>query len=46
MSGSGKQHKHNKEIKINTVKYVIEHPELTQRQCCKNLGIGLSTLGP
>lgn len=46
MSGSGKQHKHNKEFKINTVKYVIEHPELTQRQCCKNLGIGLSTLGP
>ncbi|WP_196590107.1 transposase [Pectinatus frisingensis] len=43
MSESGKQH--NKEFKINAVKYVIEHPELTQRQCCKNLGIGLSTLG-
>ncbi|WP_196606836.1 transposase [Pectinatus frisingensis] len=43
MSESGKQH--NKKFKINAVKYIIEHPELTQRQCCKNLGIGLSPLG-
>lgn len=35
---------HDKEFKINAVKYVEEHPDLTQNQCARNLGIGLSTL--
>lgn len=39
-----KQQQHNQEFKINAVKYIEEHPDLTQEQCAKNLGIGLSTL--
>lgn len=39
-----KQHQHDQEFKINAVKYIEEHPDLTQEQCAKNLGIGLSTL--
>lgn len=38
------QKQHNKQFKENAVIYVKEHPNLTQKQCAKNLGIGLSTL--
>lgn len=36
---------HNKQFKLDAVKYVKEHPDLTQTECAKNLGIGVSTLG-
>ena len=42
MSRKGKQH--DKQFKFDALKYVREHPDLTQEECCKNLGIGLSTL--
>ena len=35
---------HDKQFKIDAVNYVKEHPDLTQEECAKNLGIGLSTL--
>lgn len=35
---------HDKQFKLDAIKYVAEHPDLTQEECCKNLGIGLSTL--
>ena len=35
---------HDKQFKLDAIRYVKEHPDLTQEQCCKNLGIGLSTL--
>lgn len=41
---AGFQKQHDKEFKINAVKYVEEHPDLTKTQCAKNLGIGSSTL--
>ena len=36
---------HDKQFKLDAVQYVKEHPDLTQAECAKNLGIGLSTLG-
>lgn len=39
-----KEKQHDKEFKLNAVKYIEEHPDLTQEECAKNLGIGLSTL--
>lgn len=42
MSSRSKQH--NKQFKIDALKYVQEHPDLTQEECCQNLGISLSTL--
>ena len=38
-----KSKQHDKEFKLNALKYVQEHPDLTQEECCKNLGIGLSS---
>lgn len=38
----GKQH--NKQFKLDAVAYRKEHPDLTQEECAKNLGIGISTL--
>lgn len=35
---------HDKQFKLDAVQYVREHPDLTQTECAKNLGIGLSTL--
>ena len=35
---------HDKQFKFDAVNYVKEHPDLTQDECCKNLGIALSTL--
>lgn len=34
----------SKQFKIDAVNYREGHPELTIKQCCENLGIGLSTL--
>ncbi len=42
MSKQSKQH--DKQFKLDAVRYVKEHPDLTQSECAKNLGIGLSTL--
>lgn len=39
-----REKQHDKEFKLNAVKYIEEHPDLTQEECAKNLGIGLSTL--
>lgn len=41
---ANKSKQHDKEFKLNAVKYVEEHPDFTQVQCAKNLNIGLSTL--
>lgn len=35
---------HSKQFKLDTINYRKEHPDLTQLQCAKNLGIGISTL--
>ena len=35
---------HSQQFKQDAVKYVLEHPDLTNEECAKNLGIGLSTL--
>lgn len=42
MSRKAKQH--TKEFKLNAITYRKEHPDLTQVECAKNLGIGVSTL--
>ena len=41
---SRKSKQHDKQSKLDAIQYVKEHPDLTQAECCKNLGIGLSTL--
>lgn len=35
---------HTKQFKLDVINYRKEHPDLTQLQCAKNLGIGISTL--
>lgn len=35
---------HCKQFKLDAINYHKEHPDLTQLQCAKNLGIGISTL--
>ena len=35
---------HNKQFKLDAINYRREHPDLTQLQCARNLGIGISTL--
>lgn len=35
--------KHDQTFQINAVKYVLEHPDLTMKECASNLGVGLST---
>ncbi len=35
---------HSQQFKQDAVKYVLEHPDLTNEECAKNLGVGLSTL--
>ena len=42
ISRKGKQH--DKQFKLDALKYVREQPDLAQEECCKNLGIGLSKL--
>ena len=39
-----KQPHHSKQFKLDAVNYRKEHPDLTQAECARNLGIGLSTL--
>jgi transposase len=41
---SRKQSQHTKQFKLDAVNYRKEHPDLTQTECAKNLGIGVSTL--
>ena len=41
---SHKKTHHTKQFKLDAVNYRIEHPDLTQVECAKNLGIGVSTL--
>lgn len=35
---------HTKQFKLDAINYRKEHPDLTQLQCARNLGIGISTL--
>ena len=35
---------HDKQFKLDALKYVREHTDLTQEECCKNLGISSTTL--
>lgn len=35
---------HTKQFKLDAINYRREHPDLTQVECAKNLGIGVSTL--
>ena len=35
---------HTKQFKLDAINYRKEHPDFTQLQCSKNLGIGISTL--
>ena len=39
-----KNKQHNKQFKLDAVRYVKEHPDLTQVECAKNLGISITTL--
>jgi transposase len=41
---SRKKSQHTKQFKLDAVNYRKEHPDLTQMECAKNLGIGVSTL--
>ena len=41
---SRKKTQHTKQFKLDSVNYRKEHPDLTQVECAKNLGIGVSTL--
>ena len=41
---SSKRNHHSKQFKLDTVNYRNEHPDLTQVECAKNLGIAVSTL--
>ena len=41
---SSKKTHHSKQFKLDAINYRKEHPDLTQVECAKNLGIGVSTL--
>ncbi|WP_022750569.1 helix-turn-helix domain-containing protein, partial [Lachnobacterium bovis] len=41
---SRKKTQHTKQFKLDAVNYRKEHPDLTQAEAAKNLGIGISTL--
>lgn len=41
---SRKKPHHTKQFKLDAVNYRQDHPDLTQIECAKNLGIGVSTL--
>ena len=41
---SSKRNHHSKQLKLDAINYRNEHPDLTQVECAKNLGIGVSTL--
>lgn len=39
-----KNKQHTKQFKLDAVNYRKEHPDLTQAECAKNLGISITTL--
>lgn len=39
-----KSKQHTKQFNLDAINYHKEHPDLTQVECAKNLGIGISTL--
>ncbi len=41
---SRRKPQHTKQFKPDAINYRKEHPDLTQVECAKNLGIGTSTL--
>ena len=41
---SRQKNQHTKQFKLDAINYRKEHPDLTQVECAKNLGIGVSTL--
>lgn len=41
---SRRKPQHTKQFKLDAINYRKEHPDLTQVECAKNLGIGTSTL--
>ena len=41
---SRKKTQHTKQFKLDAVNYRKEHPDFTQVECAKNLGLGVSTL--
>ena len=41
---SRKKTHHSKQFKLDAINYRKEHPDLTQVECAKNLGIGVNTL--
>lgn len=41
---SRKKTQHTKQFKLDAIAYRKEHPNFTQVECAKNLGIGVSTL--
>ena len=41
---SNKKKQFDQEFKQNAVNYCLTHPELSRKECAKNLGIGDSTL--
>ena len=41
---SKRKTQHTKQFKLDAIRYRKEHPDLTQTECAKNLGIGNSTL--
>ena len=41
---SRKKPQHTKQFKLDAINYRKEHPDLTQTEIAKNLGIGVSTL--
>lgn len=41
---SSKSKQHDRAFKTDAIKYAETHPELTQEECARNLGVGLSTL--
>lgn len=38
-----KRKQYDKQFKLDAIQYIKAHPDLTQEECCKNLGIGVST---
>ena len=41
---ANKKKQFDQEFKQNAVNYCLTHPELSRKECAKNLGIGDSTL--
>jgi transposase len=39
-----KNKQHDKQFKLDAIQYVKEHPDLTQAECARNLGVSITTL--